>query len=400
MLVPAPRSGKSVCPPCTMVVMRDEFLLEPGLAFLNHGSFGACPREVLQEQRRWQDEMERNPLEFLSRRSAALLRDSREQLAAYLGAQADHLVYVPNATTAVNTIAQSLALKPSDEVLSTSLEYGACDATWLAHCARQGAHYRPVEIPLPFDPDDFVQRMLNAITPRTKLLFLSHITSITALILPIAELCRVARERGILTLIDGAHAPGHIELKLDALGADFYTGNCHKWLCAPKGSAFMHVRPEHHEMLVTPVISWGAMNSARHDASTGSSRLERYFQWQGTRDISPWLSVPAAIRFQAARDWPAVRARCHAMVIEAMHGFSERFDLPPVAPDHCFGQMALLPVPAQDAAVLRERLFNENRIEAQVTQHAGRTFVRLCAQGYTTADEIQRLFDAPALQKS
>jgi isopenicillin-N epimerase len=377
-----------------MPAMRDEFLLEPGLAFLNHGSFGACPREVLQEQHRWQFEMERNPLEFLSRRSAGLLKDAREQLARYVGARVDDLVFVPNATSAVNMVAQSLVLQPGDEVLASDHEYGACETTWRLHCERQGAHYRRVEIPLPFEPETFVARMLAGVTPRTRLILVSHITSVTALILPVAELCRAARERGVLTLVDGAHAPGQIALDLEALGADFYTGNCHKWMCAPKGSAFFHARPEHHARLQPAVISWGMLNEGSHDASTGSTVLERRLQWQGTRDLSAWLSVPAAIRFQAERDWPAVQARCHAMAIEAMHAMCERTGLQSAAPDASFAQMSLLPVPHQDAQALRRRLFDEHRVEVQVTQHAGRTFVRLSVQGYTGAEEIQRLLDA------
>ena len=190
--------------------MRDHFLLDPDVVFLNHGSFGACPREVLQRQQQWQLAMERNPVEFLGRRSGALLAEARAALGRYLGADPADLAFVPNATTGVNTAARSIALQPGDEVLATDHEYGACDATWQQVCAAAGATYRRVEIPLPFDPDGFVDRMMAAVNPRTRLLFASHITSTTALIFPVAELCRRAREAGIATLIDGAHAPGQI----------------------------------------------------------------------------------------------------------------------------------------------------------------------------------------------
>ncbi len=378
--------------------MRNEFLIDPNLVFLNHGSFGACTREAFEAQQRWQLEMERNPVEFLSRRSAALLREARVELTRYLGAQVDDLVFINNATTGVNMVAQSLALQPGDEVLATDHEYGACDATWQVHCERQGAAYRKVEIPLPFAPEEFLPRVLAGVTPRTKVIFVSHITSVTALIFPIAELCRLARERGILTVIDGAHAPGQIDLDLDVIGADFYTGNCHKWMCAPKGAAFFHARPEHHEILQPPTISWGMLGNPGHDACTGSAPLERRMQWQGTRDIAGWLSVPVAIEFQAARDWPAVRARCHRMAVEAMHVMCERTGLPPAAPDVSFGQMTLLPVPSQDRHVLRERLYRESGIETMVTEHAGLTFVRLSVQGYTTPQDIAQLLAAPAMQ--
>ncbi len=205
--------------------MRDAFLLSPDVVFLNHGSFGACPREVFADYQRWQLELERNPVEFLGRRSADLLRAAREHLAAFVGASAADLVFVANATSGVNVVAQSLALQPGDEVLTTDHEYGACDATWQRACAAAGAHYRRVEVPLPFDADSWAARLLSAITPRTRLIFASHISSTTALIFPVAQLCAAARQRGVLTLIDGAHAPGHITLNLDAIGADFYTGN-------------------------------------------------------------------------------------------------------------------------------------------------------------------------------
>jgi len=381
--------------------MRDLFLLDPDVVFLNHGSFGACPREVFNVFQQWQLELERNPVEFLGRRSAGLLAAARARLAAYLGASAEHLVFVPNATTGVNTVARSLPLRPGDEVLATDHEYGACDAAWRHLCEQRGAVYQRVEIPLPFDRSGFVDRMLAAVTPRTRVLFASHITSTTALIFPVAELCARARERGLLTVIDGAHAPGQIPLDLDSIGADFYTGNAHKWLCAPKGAGFLHARPEHHALLDAPVVSWGyAAAVSGHtgfDAYTGHTVLERRLQWQGTRDLAAYLTVPAAIDFQTRHDWPAVQQRCHGMARDTLYRFAGRFGLPPVCGDDDFAQMVVMPVPHRNAEALRQRLFSESRIEIPVTQHAGHTFVRLSVQGYTTAEDIRRLEQAPAL---
>ena len=297
--------------------MREHFLLDGDIAFLNHGSYGACPRVVLEAQQAWQREMERNPVAFLGRRSGALLAAARERLAQHLGAAAADLVFVPNATTGVNTVALSLALQRGDEVLATDHEYGACDATWQRVCAAHGAVYRRAEVPLPFARDRFVEQLMAQAGPRTRVIFASHITSTTALVFPVGALCEAARRRGITTLIDGAHAPGQIALDLAAVGADFYTGNCHKWLCAPKGSAFLHARAEHHERLHATVTSWGyAEGTGGHtgfDAYLGRSVLERRMQWQGTRDIAAWLTVPAAIEFQRRHRWPAVRRRCHAI---------------------------------------------------------------------------------------
>lgn len=390
--------------------MREHFLLDPGLVFLNHGSFGACPREVVQAQRRWQDELEANPVAFLSRRSGQLLGQARQAVARYLGAQAEHLAFVPNATTGVNIVAQSLALQPGDEVLSTNHEYGACDATFHGVCERRGAVYRKVDIPLPFQAAEFVDRLMAEVTPRTRLIFLSHITSATALIFPVRELCAAARARGVLTLIDGAHAPGQVPLNLQAVGADFYTGNGHKWMCGPKGSAFLHVRPEHHAQLQGPVISWGYVaeqlqaSAQGHEAAvaalerfSGGDTLQRRLQWQGTRDVSAWLALPQAISFQEAHDWPTVQARCHEAAVQTMHTLCQRWGLEPIARDQDFAQMAPVPLPPHLATDLQQRLFDDSRIEIPVTQHQGRRFLRISVQGYTTAAEVQALLDATAL---
>jgi len=375
--------------------MRELFLLDPDVVFLNHGSYGACPREVFDDFQRWQREMERNPVEFLGRRSAALLGAAREGLAGFVGARADDLVFVTNATTGVNVVAQSLALQPGDEVLATDHEYGACDATWQQACAKAGAHYRRVAIPLPFEPGRFVETVLAAVTPRTKLLFVSHITSVTALRFPVAELCAAARERGIATLVDGAHAPGQIALDLEAVGADFYTGNCHKWLCAPKGAGFLHVRAERQETVQAPVVSWGYVaelsGHTGFDAYAGRSVLERRLQWQGTRDIAAFLAVPAAIAFQARHDWPAQRARCHAMAMALQRRVLARNGLAPVAPDAAYEQMVTIPVRCSDGDALRRRLFEQHRIEVPVTQHAGQVFVRASVQAYNTEADLAAL---------
>lgn len=381
--------------------MRNQFLLDPELTFLNHGSFGACPREVLDAQRNWQLEMERNPVEFLGRRSADLLFQARTALGQALGGRADELVFVPNSTTGVNVVAQSFVLQPGDEILTTNLEYGACDAAWQRVCAQSGARYRRVEVPLPFDREAVTKLLMSAVSNRTKLIYFSHITSTTALILPAAEICAAARERGIATFIDGAHAPGQIPLDLDAIAADFYVGNCHKWLCAPKGSAFLHARMEHHSMLDATVISWGyAQGTGGHsgfDAYLGTSLFERRMQWQGTRDISAWLTVPAALDFQAKHDWPQVQVRCHELAKLALDVLTKRFGTHPIARDDDWAQMVAIPVAPQDPDLLRKRLYEESHIEVPVTSHGNEVFVRVSVQGYNTLEDIERLLAAAAL---
>ncbi|HLL19063.1 MAG TPA: aminotransferase class V-fold PLP-dependent enzyme [Rubrivivax sp.] len=388
--------------------MRTKFLLAPDVVFLNHGSYGACPAEVFAEYQRWQRELESNPVEFLGRRSATLLADARCSLAAYLGTSSADLVFVANATTGVNVIAQSIALQPGDEVLGNDHEYGACAAAWQRACERRGARYVSASLPLPFDDGSWTERVLAAVTPRTRLIMASHITSTTALIFPVADLCRAARERGILTLIDGAHAPGHIELNIDAIGADFYVGNCHKWLCGPKSAGFLHARPEHQSWIEAPVISWGYVGQSMaersgtlgghtgFDAYTGSTVLERRLQWQGTRDISACLAVPAAIKFQRRHHWPAERRRCHELALHAQSRVLSRNRLAPVAPDSAYGQMLTIPVRADDAQALRQRLFDHYRIEVPVTEHQGRLFVRISLQAYNDEVDVDKLVRALA----
>jgi len=375
--------------------MREHFLLDPDVVFLNHGSFGACPREVLAAQRQWIEEMERNPVAFLGRRSAELLALARARLAEFLGADAADLVFVPNATTGVNIVARSLALELGDEILSTDHEYGACDATWQRVCEQAGATLRRVEIPLPFDASTFAARVLAAIGPRTRLVFASHVTSTTALTFPVAALCAGARARGVLTLIDGAHAPGHVDVGLDAIGADFYTGNAHKWLCAPKGSGFLHARRALHGQLHATVTSWGYVAGMQghtgFDAYTGSSVFERRLQWQGTRDISAWLAVPAAIDFVSRSEWQTARERSRLSARALMHHVAERHALPVIGADADFAQMVPLPVPHTDAEALRAALFGQHGIEVPVTTHGGRNFVRVSVQGYNTEAELAAL---------
>jgi isopenicillin-N epimerase len=213
--------------------LRELFLIDPEVAFLNHGSFGATPRPVFERYQAWQRELERQPVEFLGRRFNTLMAEARATLGGYLNAPSDSLIFIPNATMGMNIIARSIALEPGDEVVSTDHEYGAIDRMWRVVCGEARAVYKPVAIPLPVTTHaDLVERIWSAVTPRTRVLSVSHITSRTALRFPVEELCRRARDAGILSIVDGAHAPGQIPVDLAAIGADYYTANCHKWMCA------------------------------------------------------------------------------------------------------------------------------------------------------------------------
>lgn len=371
-----------------MNTLRSSFLLDPNVTFLNHGSFGACPIPVFETYQNWQREMERQPVEFLGRRHDALLADARAKIGLYLNADPQDLIFVPNATVGINTVARSLRLQPGDEILATDHEYGAVDYTWNFVCGKTGATYVRHPIPLPVTTHEaFVESLWSAVTPRTKVISISHITSPTALTFPIAEICRRARAAGILTIIDGAHVPGQRPLNLTALDADFYSGNFHKWLCAPKGAAFLYARREHHAMIEPLVVSWGWLPDSTFASRNG---------WQGTRDIAAFLSVPSAIDFQAANDWDTVRAECHELTREARKRFADLFGLEPISPDSLdwFAQMVTMPIPPCDALAVKTRLYDEYCIELPQVVWNGQPHLRVSFQGYNTIDDLERLMAA------
>lgn len=379
--------------------LRELFMLDPAVHFLNHGSFGACPRPVFDVYQAWQRELERQPVEFLARRSHDLVGAARARLAAYLGADANDLVFVANATTGVNIIAHSLMdlLGPGDEVLTTDHEYGACDRTWRLLCARNGVTYRQVAIDAPVTThDDFIETVWAGVGPRTRVLFLSHITSPTGLILPMRELCRRAREAGVLTLIDGAHALGQIPLDLRTIGADFYTGNCHKWLCGPKGAGFLHVPAARHELVKPLVISWGWEPEPEWPRF---SRLIDMLQWGGTVDISAWLSVPAAIDFQREHGWDDVRARCGRLLHEArarllaIPGVTALHPEGEVGTGEWMGQMEAVAVRGVVPLDLQRRLYDEHAVEVVVQRWNGRAVLRVSIQAYNTHADVDALVE-------
>jgi isopenicillin-N epimerase len=373
--------------------LRELFLLDPEITFLNHGSFGACPRPVFEEYQRWQRELERQPVEFLGRRLDDLLLGARCHLAEYLGVPVESLAFVDNATWGINVVIRSLDLDPGDEVLTTTHEYGACTMSWDWLLAKSGASLVQHHIPLPVEsPDDVVESLWSAVTERTKAIFLSHITSPTGLILPVEQICERARAYGILTIIDGAHAPGHIPLDLTAMGVDIYAGNLHKWLCAPKGAGFLYVRPEEQGWIESLIISWGW---GRDGTLAPSTFVERN-QWQGTRDPSAYLSVPAAIQFQADHDWHAVRTECHRLASTTRERLADLTGLAPICPDSSswYCQMIAFPYPANDPAMLKERLYDEHRIEIPVITWQGETLLRASYQAYNDEQDVNHLLVA------
>ncbi|MCP4538026.1 MAG: aminotransferase class V-fold PLP-dependent enzyme [Chloroflexi bacterium] len=372
--------------------LRDTFLLRPDIIFLNHGSFGACPHPVFKDYQAWQLELERQPVEFLGQRFAELMHKARQALGTFVGASADDLVYVPNATMGLNTVARSLPLGAGDEVLSTDHEYGALDRAWRFVCRKRGAQYIRQPVPLPIKSEDqVIQAIWSGVTEHTRVLFLSHITSPTAIIFPVTELVRRARAADIITVIDGAHVPGQIPLDLSALGADFYSGNAHKWMLCPKGSAFLYARREMQHLLEPLVVSWG-WEAER----PGDSRFIDEHEYQGTKDIAAYLAVPAAIRFMAVHDWPTVQRTCHELVRYARQRITVLTGLESITPDTpaWFAQIASFPLPLCDATALKQRLYTEFHIEVPIITWNDRQFVRVSIQAYNTQTDVDALVDA------
>jgi isopenicillin-N epimerase len=373
--------------------LRQEMLLDPDVVFLNHGSFGACPRPVFETYQRWQVELEREPVEFLGRRQKDLLTTARAALASYLHASTDDVVLVPNVTNGLNIVARSLPLQPGDEILTTDHEYGALERTWTFVVERRQAHLKVQKLPPHFDdPSATVEAIWAGVTPRTRVLFLSHVTSPTAVMLPIEPLIRRARAAGIWTVIDGAHAPGQIDVDLQALQVDFYAGNCHKWLSSPKGAGFLYADAAVQPLIEPLVVSWG-WRPRDPWATPYVDALQR----QGTHDIAAYLSVPAAIAYQQERDWPTVRQECHALVRLARQGLFELSGVEPAVADdpRWFAQMATLPLrPGSDAHQVQRRLYDEFRVEIPAQRWGDVPALRVSVQGYNTRRDIEQLLDA------
>jgi isopenicillin-N epimerase len=383
--------------------------LDPGVTFLNHGSFGACPAAVLAVQREWRDRLEREPVTFLDRELEGHLDRARQAVGPFLGADPEGLVFVPNATTACNAVLGSLRFDAGDELLTTDHEYNAILNTLRAAADRDGARVVLAALPFPTaGEDELVDAVLTAVTRRTRLALLSHVTSPTGLVLPIERIVRELDARGIDTLVDGAHAPGMVPLTLDSLGAAYYTGNGHKWLCGPKGAAFLWVRADRRERIHPTTVSHGA-NATRVDRP----RFRLEFDWVGTGDPTAVLTLPAAIDWMAALEpggWPAVMAANRALALEARDRLVDAVGGSRPAPDDLVGSMAAVPVPGTqtdaDAASLHEALFHEDRIEVPIvawpvpggrptpTDPPRAVLVRVSAQRYTESADIERLVTA------
>lgn len=386
--------------PSPSSALRSQFALDPAVTFLNHGSFGATPTSVLAVQRAWQDRLEAEPVRFFLRELPAALAEVRARLGAFVGADPDDLALVTNASSGVNTVLRSLAFAPGDELLTTDHEYNACKNALDFVAARSGARVVVVEIPFPIaHASEVTERLLRAVTPRTRLALVDHVTSQTGLVFPIAEIVRALQGRDVDVLVDGAHAPGMVPLDLGELGAAYYTGNCHKWLCTPKGAALLHVRRDRQAAIRPLVISHGA-----NAALDGRTRFRAEFDWCGTSDPSAWLAIPTAIDHLASLvpgGFSEVMRHNRALALEARDLLCATLGVEAPAPDDMIGALAAVPLPDGDGGyapplyldALQERLWVEHRIEVPIIPwpRPPKRLVRVSAQLHNTRADYEKL---------
>ncbi len=372
--------------------LKSHFLLKKDITFLNFGSFGACPRSIFERYQAYQLELEQEPVEFIAVNSLTYLKQSRQALAAYVQCHEDDLVYVTNPTYAVNIIAKSLSLKPGDEILTTNLEYGACDKIWKYYCAKTGANYIQQPIALPIESkESFIDNFFKGVTTKTKLIFISHITSTTGLRLPVEEICKLAKERGIMTFVDGAHAPGQIPVDLNTLQADIYTGACHKWMMTPKGSSFLYVKKEYQHLFDPLQISWGYQS-----ATPSHSQFLDYHQLQGTRDISAFLCIPASIQFMEEHDWWQVSARCQQIAQANAAELCSLLGSNAIAPinNDFIVQLYSASIRTKEPLKLKQYLYEKHAIQIPVMQHGDNFYLRYSIQAFNEQADLNKLFDA------
>ena len=376
-----------------MESLKDQFLLRPDIHFLNFGSFGATPKPIFQKYQDWQRVLEAEPVQFIAFDGYQYLADSRAALAKFLNcADKDDLVYVTNPSFAVNMIAKSFPLEAGDEILATDIEYGACDRTWEYYCKKKGARYRRQKINLPIaNKEQFIEDFFKGCNEKTKAIFISHITSATGLILPAAEICAIAKEKGLITIVDGAHAPAHIPLDLSKIQADFYTGACHKWMMAPKGCSFLYATKSVQPICDPMIVSWGYQA-----AKPSHSNFLDYHQMIGTRDFSAFLTVETCIEFMEQHNWKTVGHQCHQMVLDHAPRFFALFNSKPICPldSKWIGQMISIPIQTPDPEKLQRTLFLDYKIEVPIMRQGNDVYLRYSINAFNTVEDLDALYNA------
>ncbi|MFZ4104582.1 MAG: aminotransferase class V-fold PLP-dependent enzyme [Sediminibacterium sp.] len=376
-----------------MESLKDQFLLRPDIHFLNFGSFGATPKPIFQKYQDWQRVLEAEPVQFIAFDGYQYLADSRAALAKFLNcADKDDLVYVTNPSFAINMIAKSFPLEAGDEILTTDIEYGACDRTWNYYCTKKGATYRRQKINLPITTkEQFIEDFFKGYNEKTKAIFISHITSATGLILPAEEICAIAKEKGLITIVDGAHAPAHIPLDLSSIQADFYTGACHKWMMAPKGCSFLYATKSVQPICDPMIVSWGYQA-----AKPSHSKFLDYHQMIGTRDFSAFLTVATCIEFMEQHNWKSVGRQCHEMVLAHAPRFFSLMNSTPISPlnSEWIGQMISIPIQTPDPEKLQRTLFLDYKIEVPIMRQGDDVYLRYSINAFNTVENLDALYNA------
>ena len=372
--------------------MKSQFLLDTEITFLNHGSFGACPKPIFENYQYWQLELEKEPVQFIQKNSAQYLKTSKDALANYIGCSSDDFFYTTNPTVAVNTVLRSLNLEEGDEVLTTNHEYGAMDRTWSYFSKKKGIKYIRQNISLPIlSKEQILDEFWSGYTSKTKIIFISHISSVTALVFPVKEICEKARELGLITIIDGAHVPGQLDLNIQELNPDFYTGALHKWLLAPKGVSFLYVKKTFQSSIDPLVVSWGYESESPSD-----SQFLDYHQHQGTRDISAFLTIPKAIEFLRVNNWEERAASCRKLIRDNYNKFCELLNSKPICPvtSEFLVQMCSIPIQTTKPLELKETLFHKYKIEIPVMKLEDKFFLRIAINVYNSQQDLEILQEA------
>ena len=370
--------------------LKTQFLLDPKVIFLNHGSFGACAKPNYDNLLFWQNKLESEPVHFFEDLLEQELENSRFSLSNYINCHQNNLVYFSNPTTAINAVARSIKLKPGDEVLSTNHIYGALDRTWRYICKQKKANFIKAEIPFSISSNEnFLDLFFSYINNNTKVIFISHITSMTAMIFPVKEIIKFAKKNNIISIIDGAHVPGHIDLNINKLEPDIYTGACHKWMCTPKGISFLYVKKELQNIIHPLVVSWGWESD-----NPGKSNFLDWHQWQGTRDMSAFLTIPTAIQFLEENNWIEIRQKCKDLVVSTRKTILDIFDIESPCPDSWLGQMASIPLPIKDPELLKKVLLEKYKIQVPVFKWENKSILRYSIQAYNTKSDLDRLIVA------
>ena len=372
--------------------LKDLFLLNKNITFLNHGSFGSCPIPIFEEFQQYQTLLETQPIAFLDEHIGKNILSAQQALSRFINCNEDDIEFFTNPTTAINEVMRCIPLRAGDEILSSTHEYGALDKAWDFICKKRSSVYVKALIPNPIPTKAaFIDSFVSAITSRTKVIFISHITSITGLIFPVKEIIKIAQEKNIITIIDGAHVPGHIPLDITKLGADIYTGTCHKWLLCPKGTSFLYVKKELQNQIEPLIVSWGYRNPEFSRTPFQNAHL-----WQGTRDISPFLTLSKAIEFRNHYKWNDVSIICKQMILDFREDYLSDFDTKPLFegdPTEWLGQMFSFSIPnhVDECKRIKSQLIHKYNIEIPVSVWEGKLYLRISLNGYNSKDDLSQL---------